>query len=268
MVHLEHSFSASRTCRDGRKANENPRPCVKQRTAWTRCNYIMRPSKLRQIIEGKAVETSTPLSAAESRRYLALKDDLKSSIQMADSCKIQACLALWEINKYRLYRADYGTFGEFCQKELYVERSRAYQMIDVGSVVRELPANVQYIGQNPLQIAALAKVKEGEREAVLEEAASQAKRDKKRLTAKMILEAAIRLGFFQKLLPPPKNTRGEAKPAETKEETQLRRLCDAWGKACDKVRRKFMSRRASDRDVIVAAAAKIIVDKPHLLAAD
>lgn len=229
----------------------------------------MRPSKFLQIIEGKAVEKrrdKIPLTADEATRFRMLKENIRESQFLVFSEQFRAAEWLWEINNDRLYRQDYDTFEEFCRKELSIQRRRAYQIIEVAGVVRELPENVQHVAQNLRQVAELVKVCPGQRANVLIQASEAANRENKPLTAKMIRDMAVKLGVLQKLLTAPEQGKGAAKPAETKERIQARKLCDAWRRACRKVRRDFMI--ALSRDSDFKSVASMIVEDDRLLARD
>ncbi len=219
------------------------------------------------MLEGKSVEKTIgkiALTAKESARYKAIKEAIKDSQHILDSEWRRIALWVWEVNNQRLYRGEYETFEEFVRAELSFNKRRAYQMVDVGAVVHELPDNVQHVAHNPLQIAELVKVRPGDRVAVLMQASKEAEDAKKPLTAKRIHVLAVKLGLIQKLLPRPKNTGGEAKPVETKERTQARKLCDAWRRACKKVRRDFMIALARDGDF--KSLANMVVEDDRLLA--
>jgi len=223
----------------------------------------MNKSNLTLTLEGKG---RPKLSVKDQARYETLKAHIQESFKLAYCEDLKAAYWLLEIRDHKLYRATYDTFEEFCLKELAVKRRRAYQIIEASVVIKELPENVQNSAQTLSHLEELAKVLPGKRAAVYALAQEGAVKLGKPLTAKIIRDAAIKLGALQRLLKAPGGADGETKPAETPEQIQGRKLCGAWNRAGHKVRRDFMLFLARDSDF--KSVANVVLEDDRLLARD
>lgn len=64
----------------------------------------------------------------------------EKTIERGLSTFIDVGQALAEIRDQRLYRADYGTFEDYCSARWNMSRSRAYEMIDAAEVADQVSA--------------------------------------------------------------------------------------------------------------------------------
>ena len=79
------------------------------------------------------------ISLDESALLMSLEKIVESDIKAF----VRAGLALEEIRLKRLYRSEFKTFQEYCQKKWNFSKSRAYQLIDSASLVQSLPLKSQ-----------------------------------------------------------------------------------------------------------------------------
>lgn len=207
-----------------------------------------------------------PLTDKERAEYNETKARLKQIIENDVKGKFEAANLLFEADRNKLYREEYHTFSAFVENEFRFKVRRAYQMIAEALVLRELPENVQTFCTNPSLLAELGKVPVGKRGQVLEVAQSQADKLHKPLTARLIREAAEKLGFGQKLLPAPKQSIAAAAVAglDGKEGFQMKALVRAWRAASTKVRVQFQLHLTGDTQI--ASLGKIIAASPEKLA--
>lgn len=130
-----------------------------------------------------------PLTTEEAAEYaecMAVVDDGMAGF-------VRVGNALLRISDKRLYRGEYSTFEEFCQKKYEMSASRAYQLARGAEVVNALPKESQQIVES--QARELAKVPAEKRLKVLKVAEAKGK-----VTAKTIKEAAV------EVLPPAPQT--------------------------------------------------------------
>lgn len=78
--------------------------------------------------------------------------------------------ALWKIREGKLYRAQFGTFEEYCDKRWNITKRRAYQLMDASEAVNSLPEKVKNFTQTESHAAALSKVEPERRAEVVEKA--------------------------------------------------------------------------------------------------
>jgi hypothetical protein len=74
--------------------------------------------------------------------------------------------ALADIRNRKLYRADHGTFEDYCQQRWQMSRSYAYRMIDAAEVVESVSPMGDIAPSSERQARELARVPEPERAAV------------------------------------------------------------------------------------------------------
>ncbi len=88
--------------------------------------------------------------------------ELETIIEQGIQTFIEVGNALLEIRDSRLYRQEYTTFEEYCQKRWDLKRRRAYQLIEAAETVSTL--NVQNFAHRPneSQARALAQIEEPE----------------------------------------------------------------------------------------------------------
>jgi hypothetical protein len=217
---------------------------------------------MRQIIEGKAVEQSTPSTCIVSLVRQPTGETLESlTIQIMELWRsVEGDLRLiggWllEIRDHKLWHPKYSSFKEYCEKELPFGRRRAYQVIEAETVMLELPDGVNHGSLNERLLRELSQVPAGKRAEVLAKATELAEREGEALTARHIMLARGRCNFA---------VLAAQKPLETKERIQARKLCDAWRRACNKVRRDFMIALARKSDF--KSVATMVLEDDGLLA--
>jgi hypothetical protein len=124
-------------------------------------------------------------------------DELEKTIARGKRTFVEVGLALAEIRQYRLYRGEYSSFSEYCQKKWGWNKSYAYYMIDGAAVVKALPEKVSTYVDNEATARQLAKAAPEERAGVVEAVVAEGKR----VTAKEI----------KRHLPPPPMVPGDGK---------------------------------------------------------
>lgn len=103
-----------------------------------------------------------PLTTPEVDR----KAELEATIERGMQTFVEVGLALMEIRDGRLYRAEYGTFEEYCRDRWGISRPRAYQLIDAAVVTTELSTIVDTLPATESQARPLAALEpEQQREA-------------------------------------------------------------------------------------------------------
>lgn len=107
--------------------------------------------------------------------------------------------ALADIRNRKLYRADHGTFEDYCQQRWQMSRSYAYRMIDAAEVVESVSPMGDIAPSSERQARELARVPESDRAAVW---AETVERTDGKPTA-----AAVRETYEQRVPPKPKPAR-------------------------------------------------------------
>ena len=100
---------------------------------------------------------------------------------------VQVGTALLEISDRRLYRETHATFAEYCATRWQMSAARAYQLCDAAGAIKSLPPEMSTMVDNERQARELAKADPDDREAILDEAATNGP-----VTAKKIKAAAHR----------------------------------------------------------------------------
>lgn len=135
-------------------------------------------------------ELSTKLSAKESRRFAAIREELAIHKDFFWLCFD----LLAEVKESKLYRQEYGTFEDFCKLEMGFTRQYANRMIAARNVMTEMGVSEADFGNQSfpkLQLQELAKVAPEERPRVLKKAKAKAKSEGRNPTAKDIEAAAV-----------------------------------------------------------------------------
>ena len=122
----------------------------------------------------------TKLAVVEARRYDELKGLIRNGIQTLFSVGV----ALMEIRDSKLYREEFKTFEDFCNKEFGVSKQHAYRMIDAAAI-KKSPIGDKIKTES--QARALMGVPAEKREAVIKKAEASGA-----ITAKSITEASKR----------------------------------------------------------------------------
>jgi hypothetical protein len=104
------------------------------------------------------------MSVHESRRLA----ELEKVIARGKQTFVEVGLALAEIRDLRLYKREYGSFSEYCQKKWGWNKSYAYYMIDSAEVVKALPEKVSTIVDSEWTARELAKVPPAQRAGVVQ----------------------------------------------------------------------------------------------------
>lgn len=103
--------------------------------------------------------------------------------------------ALAAIRDERLYRAEYGTFEDYCRERWGMSRPRAYQYIDAASTVSTIVDKGHEPPLNEAQARPLAKLEPEEQSDAWEEAIDKAESEGRDVTAKDVEEVvAVRTG--------------------------------------------------------------------------
>jgi hypothetical protein len=110
---------------------------------------------------------------------------LERTIEAGQQTFVEVGLALTEIRDSKLYRADFETFDQYCQKRWGWSQKRASHLIIASEVVKMLPVKDSTIVENEGQARQLAKVPAEKRVEVLRVA-----KESGPVTAKTIHEAA------------------------------------------------------------------------------
>ena len=116
--------------------------------------------------------------------------DLERTIAKGQQTFVEVGLALTRIRDERLYRADYGSFNEYCEARWGWGKDYSNKLISAANVVRSLPAATATIVATESQARELAKVPESDRAEVVEKAAKSGKVTAKSLRAAMRTTAA------------------------------------------------------------------------------
>jgi hypothetical protein len=111
------------------------------------------------------------MSIRESQRL----EELEKTIARGKKTFVEVGLALAEIRDLRLYKREYSSFAEYCQKKWGWNKSYAYYMIDSAEVVKALPEKVSTMVDSERQVRQLAKVEPGQRAAVVQAIVDQGK---------------------------------------------------------------------------------------------
>jgi len=116
-------------------------------------------------------EIKTRLSADERKAKLRCDE----AISYGKAQFVRVGLALAEYRDRRLYREQFGTFEDYCQKVHNWTRDRVYKLIESAKIKAALPSNVENFIQSPGQASVLAKVPEAKRAQVLAIASGKAR---------------------------------------------------------------------------------------------
>lgn len=114
--------------------------------------------------------TTTSLDAVERDALTEAETVIEAGLQTF----VEVGLALVKVRDGRLYREQYGTFEEYCQRRWGLSRRRSYQLMDAANVVQEIEADV-YHGthatppRSERQARELGRAPEGERSKVWRE---------------------------------------------------------------------------------------------------
>jgi hypothetical protein len=98
--------------------------------------------------------TTTALSKDERSALEAYERTIEAGLQTF----IEVGRALLAIRDGKLYRADYGTFEEYCQRRWGVSRPYAYQLMDASVVVENVSAIADIIPINEAQARPLTRL--------------------------------------------------------------------------------------------------------------
>jgi hypothetical protein len=119
-----------------------------------------------------------------SVRETARLAELEKTIARGKKTFVDVGLALAEIRDLRLYRREYASFAEYCQKKWGWTRQHAYRLIEAAPVAK---CNLQVTSQNAA--IELARIEPGQRDGVVQAIVDQ---------GKTVTAAAVK-----KHLPPP-----------------------------------------------------------------
>ena len=131
------------------------------------------------------------------------KSDLRLCEQKIETTKgafVECGMALAKIRDGRLYRADYATFDDYCEKRWKWTRQRAQQLIAAATVVGTLP-DCQPVVDSERVARSLAKVPVEARGAVLDRAKASGKVTAESITEAAKVEKVILQDVFGRVIP-------------------------------------------------------------------
>ena len=126
------------------------------------------------------------MNVHESKRLA----ELEKVIGRGKQTFVEVGVSLAEIRDLRLYKREYGSFSEYCQKKWGWNKSYAYYMIDSAEVVKALPEKVSTLVDTETAARELAKVEPEQRAGIVQAVVDE---------GKPVTAAAIR----RRLPPPP-----------------------------------------------------------------
>jgi hypothetical protein len=165
------------------------------------------------------------ITIPESKRLIALEKTIKTGKRTF--CAVGQALA--EIRDSKLYRADYGTFEQYCSQKWGWKKAHAYRLIEAAETVKKSPIGDKI--QTESQAREVAKVPEEKRAQVIDIASSKAESEDRPLTARDIAEAAEE--------DKPRVVAGPAPVEDEPEPLILTQLKRCWQSANKDVRRRF-----------------------------
>lgn len=143
----------------------------------------------------------TPALAPRDAERLA---DLEVTIAQGLSTFVEVGGALAEIRETRLYRAEFVTFEEYCQRRWYMNASRARQLIASAQVVAAVESVTTVTPANEAQTRPLASLEPEQQREVWKEAVETAPEGK--VSAKHVAQTVERVTrplFIDKPASPP-----------------------------------------------------------------
>lgn len=84
------------------------------------------------------IETAEEMTVAERNRLVVLEDAIERGVRSF----VETGRALLEVQRSRLYRAQFATFEDYCRARWDMSRARAYQLIDAATVVEVVSTTV------------------------------------------------------------------------------------------------------------------------------
>lgn len=123
------------------------------------------------------------ITLSQSKLLIALEETIEHGKQTF----VEVGVALAKIRDEKLYVSDYETFEAYCKGRWGWRKAYCNHIIRAADTVKELPAESATMVASERQARELSKAEPAEREAVLEEAASQGP-----VTAKAIKQAVQR----------------------------------------------------------------------------
>lgn len=150
----------------------------------------------------KPINTNAPLTTSESQLF----KKHESVIKAGKNTFVLVGMALTEIRDGRLYRQEFFTFEEYCDKRWGWTHGRADQLIRAAAVVQALPLRLDTMVSNEGQARELAKVPESKRVEVIKAAAKNGT-----VTARSIKESAKPIIDAVVVSPKPKGFNSDVK---------------------------------------------------------
>ncbi len=181
--------------------------------------------------------TLEPITLDESKRLI----ELEKTVEAGRQTFIAVGTALAEIRDTRLYKADFATFDEYCDKRWGFTRAHAHRLIEAASLAKEMSP----VGDIPNERTAreLARVPAVERAIVVKAATAKANSAGRKMTSKDISQAALpRPATVSAVLVEPSSEAespqpDSSEPTSPSTESMLRRL---WGVATPVERSSFL----------------------------
>ena len=182
-----------------------------------------------------------PISLDESTRLI----ELEKVIETGQQSFIEVGNALGEIRDAGLYRSDYTSFDEYCQKKWSFTKQHAYRLIQCAPVAE---SNLQVTSLN--QARELVKVPKEKRATVIKVAAAQAQSEGRKLAAKDIVQAAVPP-------PPPAEAADQLPPKIMCPRAKTKHQLQCWYfKAKPQKRGEFIYDWIFNRPVVVSSKAE------------
>jgi hypothetical protein len=146
------------------------------------------------------IETPTKLTIREQRAL----DQAEHKIARGLKSFLEVGMALKEIKDKRLYRQEYNTFQEYCDKRWELSRPRAYELCAASQVVADLSAmaDIRLLPENERQARPLTWLKEAKhRKRAWEMALNAAKAGGRPVTSSDVEAAVLKLDGKTRSIP-------------------------------------------------------------------
>jgi len=153
-----------------------------------------------------AEDNSQPFTPQEEKDLQRCEAVIKKN----ENAFVETCAAMFEISSKRLYRQEYKSFQEYCERKWGFSREYGHRLVKDHEIIKKVSTIVHTSGliTNGNQVAELSKVPEEDLAAVAQEAKNAAGKGK--LTGRHIKEAAKRVREKREGKPATKSPKAEA----------------------------------------------------------
>lgn len=117
--------------------------------------------------------TTTLIKSKLTPEEAARLEELEPMIELGIGNFVEVGMALVEISDRRLYRQTHSSFESYCQERWSMSARHAYRLCEAAEAVKSLPAKCDQLVTVESQARELSKAAPEQREAVLQEAASE-----------------------------------------------------------------------------------------------